>query len=60
MICHKIPGGPLNGYGMAVQKNRLKFEKFEDIDSDGDLILNIDEINFLSNPGDKFSTPDKI
>lgn len=59
-VCHKIPGGPLNPYGIDARKNRFKFELIEEIDSDEDGFINIEEIEFLTNPGEKSSFPDSL
>lgn len=56
-ICHE--GSPsdmkFNAYGIDYEKLGPDFVKFEQFDSDGDGIKNIDEINRGTNPGDKDS-----
>ncbi len=57
-VCHKVPGGPLNSYGKDAVRKRFRFNLIEDIDSDEDGFINIEEIELLTNPGDKFSFPE--
>lgn len=54
-ICHEsVP--KLNYYGIDLQKANHDFRAIEQLDSDGDGVKNIDEINKGTNPGDKKST----
>ncbi len=48
----------LNGYGLALKEARMNFEEIEDLDSDGDKISNIDEINDESFPGSRATAPE--
>ena len=56
-VCHDGTPPKLNTYGLDLQKANLKFADIEQLDSDGDGVKNIDEINAASYPGDKNSVP---
>ena len=47
----------LNGYGLALRDAKMSFEEIEDLDSDGDTVSNIDEINDESFP-DRATSPE--
>ncbi|MGK5084182.1 hypothetical protein WDW37_12875 [Bdellovibrionota bacterium FG-1] len=57
-VCH-TSGSQLNGYGIDLQKtkagDKFDFKAIEALDSDGDGVSTIDEINAGTNPGDKNS-----
>jgi hypothetical protein len=54
--CHaKMP--KLNAYGLSLKKVKLDFSAVEQLDSDGDTVLNVDEIRMLTNPGDPKEKP---
>jgi hypothetical protein len=59
--CHVAGEGPsketLNPYGTDLQKNAFDFGAIEGLDSDGDGVTNIDEINGGSFPGDPADKP---
>lgn len=57
--CHNSSrGGPLNPYGLAYSESGHNFESIEGLDSDNDIIFNIDEIaNFLTFPGNASDHP---
>lgn len=48
----------LNGYGLALKDAKMSFEEIEELDSDGDKISNIDEINDESYPGSHALSPE--
>ncbi len=52
-ICHDHAPPKLNYYGMDFQKANYDFKAIESLDSDGDSIVNLEEINKNTNPGDK-------
>lgn len=54
-ICHIGSAKKLNYYGTDYQKANHDFKAIETLDSDGDGVTNIDEINKGTNPGDKAS-----
>ncbi|MBI4714375.1 MAG: hypothetical protein HY760_00235 [Nitrospirae bacterium] len=62
-LCHEKGGGSSgNDYGKAFLRagaNFQAFAKIEKKDADGDGVLNLQEIQARSNPGDPRSTPDK-
>ncbi|MBI5197210.1 MAG: hypothetical protein HZA19_01230 [Nitrospirae bacterium] len=62
-LCHEKGGGSSsNDYGKAFLRagaNFQAFAKIEKKDADGDGILDLQEIQARSNPGDPRSTPDK-
>jgi hypothetical protein len=55
-VCHE-PDKKLNVYGIDLEKAGSDFAAVEALDSDGDGITNIDEINKNSFPGNKDSVP---
>ena len=58
LLCHVSPGGGnRNAYGSDFASNSHSFTAIENIDSDLDGILNIDEINALTYPGDPADPP---
>lgn len=55
-LCHEPEGPPmLNYYGIDFMKAKHDFKAIETLDSDGDGVKNIDEINANTYPGDKES-----
>ncbi len=48
----------LNDYGLALRDAKMNFDEIEDLDSDGDTITNIDEINDESFPGSHATSPE--
>jgi hypothetical protein len=58
LLCHVSPdGGNRNPYGSDFASNGHSFTAIENMDSDLDGILNIDEINALTYPGDPADPP---
>ncbi|MBT3980867.1 MAG: cytochrome c3 family protein [Bacteriovoracaceae bacterium] len=52
-ICHRSGrGGLLNSYGLEFVMNEYNFKNIESQDSDGDGVVNIDEIIALTHPAD--------
>lgn len=54
-ICHAGGVKQLNYYGIEFERADYQFTTIEALDSDGDGVSNIDEINIGTNPGDKTS-----
>lgn len=48
----------LNGYGLALKDAKMSFVEIEELDSDGDKVSNIDEINDESFPGSQAEAPE--
>ncbi len=61
-LCH-TSGADLNSYGadyLANGRNPAAFGLIEQLDSDGDGFINLDEIDLLTFPGDPADTPDDM
>ncbi len=57
--CHMpVKADFLNGYGLALRDAKMGFEEIEQLDSDGDGLTNIDEINDESFPGSHATSPE--
>ncbi len=48
----------LNSYGLALRESKMDFKEIEALDSDGDKVSNIDEINDESFPGSRATSPE--
>ena len=57
--CHMpVKKDCLNGYGLALKDAKMSFKEIEELDSDGDKISNIEEINDESYPGSRATSPE--
>lgn len=56
-ICHNDGDYSRNSYGLALEGAKLDYKAIEQLDSDGDGMSNLDEINAGTFPGDAKSNP---
>lgn len=59
--CHSpMVASSLNQYGLDLKGAKLDFAAIEQLDSDGDTKINIDEINALTLPGSQATMPEQF